>query len=66
MSDVAFMLRQRSLLAFAGTLVGLTLLAVLVFVWLGPILLVVMTSIKSNDAFLAGPFARPTEPTFAP
>src|SRR5260370_40635368 len=64
MSDVAFMMRQRSLVA--GKLIGLMLLAALVFVWLGPIILVVMTSIKSNDAFLAGPFALPTEPTFAP
>jgi raffinose/stachyose/melibiose transport system permease protein len=64
MSDVAFMMRQRSLVA--GKFIGLMLLAALVFVWLGPIILVVITSIKSNDAFLAGPFALPTEPTFAP
>ena len=64
MSDVAFLMRQGSLAA--GKLIGLMLLAALVFVWLGPIILVVMTSIKSNDAFLAGPFALPTEPTFAP
>jgi ABC-type glycerol-3-phosphate transport system permease component len=64
MSDVAFMVRQRSLAA--GKLIGLMLLAALVIVWLGPIILVVMASIKSNDAFLAGPFALPTEPTFAP
>ena len=35
-------------------------------VWLGPIILIVMTSIKSNEAFLAGPFALPTSPTLAP
>src|SRR5277367_4457517 len=38
----------------------------LAVVWLGPIILIVMTSIKSNQAFLAGPFALPTSPTLAP
>src|ERR1700740_1976996 len=66
MLDAAFLARQRSLFAFDGKLTGLMLLAVLVFICLGPGLLVIMTSIKSNDAFLAGPFALPTEPTFAP
>jgi hypothetical protein len=37
MSDVAFMMRQRSLVA--GKFIGLMLLAALVFVWLGPIIL---------------------------
>jgi len=46
----------------SATLIMLALSAV----WLGPILLIVMTSIKSNQAFLAGPFALPASPTFAP
>ena len=46
----------------AGTLIMLAL----ALIWLGPILLIVMTSIKSNQAFLEGPFAIPTAPTFAP
>ena len=46
----------------SATLIMLALAAV----WLGPIALIVLTSIKSNSAFLAGPFALPTSPTFAP
>src|SRR6202167_6382963 len=46
----------------SATLIMLALAAV----WLGPIILIVMTSLKSNQAFLAGPFALPTSPTFAP
>jgi ABC-type glycerol-3-phosphate transport system permease component len=46
----------------SATLIMLALAAV----WLGPIILIVMTSIKSNQAFLAGPFALPTSPTLAP
>jgi len=38
------------------------IMLVLAAVWLGPIGLIVMTSIKSNSAFLAGPFALPTSP----
>ena len=46
----------------SATLIMLALAAV----WLGPIILIVMTSIKSNQDFLAGPFALPASPTFAP
>ena len=46
----------------AATLIMLALAAV----WLGPILLIVMTSLKANQAFLDGPFALPTAPTLAP
>src|SRR5450432_3144815 len=46
----------------SATIIMLALAAV----WLGPIALVVMTSIKSNQDFLAGPFALPTSPTLAP
>ena len=38
----------------------------LALVWLGPLILIVLTSIKSNEAFLAGPFALPASPTLAP
>jgi ABC-type glycerol-3-phosphate transport system permease component len=46
----------------SATLIMLALAAV----WLGPIILIVLTSIKSNQDFLAGPFALPTSPTIAP
>jgi ABC-type glycerol-3-phosphate transport system permease component len=46
----------------SATLIMLALAAV----WLGPIILIVMTSVKSNQAFLNGPFALPTAPTFGP
>jgi raffinose/stachyose/melibiose transport system permease protein len=39
---------------------------VLALIWLGPILLIAITSIKSNQDFLAGPFSLPASPTFAP
>ena len=42
------------------------IMLVLAAVWLGPIILVVMTSIKSNKDFLSGPFALPASPTLAP
>lgn len=45
-----------------GTVFALLIAAV----WLGPILLMVITSIKSNADFLAGPFSLPTSPTFKP
>lgn len=68
MSDAAFDFAdsRRALLGFTGRLVGFTLLATLMFIWLGPVLLVVLTSVKSNSDFLAGPFALPTHLTFEP
>lgn len=66
MSDNAFVWHQHELMRYGGKLLGFTLLGVLIFVWLGPIILVVITSIKANSAFLAGPFALPTAPTVAP
>ena len=66
MSEAVLHIRSREALAFAGKFIGLTALAVLLFIWLGPILLVIITSIKSNDAFLAGPFSLPTKPTIQP
>ena len=44
---------------------GFVLLGAFVLVWLGPIILIVMTSLKSNEAFLADPFSLPTSPTIA-
>jgi raffinose/stachyose/melibiose transport system permease protein len=38
----------------------------LALVWLGPVVLIAITSIKSNEDFLAGPFSLPTAPTLAP
>jgi raffinose/stachyose/melibiose transport system permease protein len=46
----------------SGTVFALLIAAV----WLGPILLMVITSIKSNADFLAGPFSLPHSPTFKP
>jgi raffinose/stachyose/melibiose transport system permease protein len=46
--------------------VGTVLALLIACVWLGPILLMVMTSIKSNADFLAGPFSLPASPTFKP
>jgi ABC-type glycerol-3-phosphate transport system permease component len=66
MSDAVFFMRRRTLVEFVGKLTGLTLLAVLTFVWLGPILLILITSIKTNDDFLAGPFGLPLSPTIQP
>jgi raffinose/stachyose/melibiose transport system permease protein len=44
---------------------GIVLLLIFVLIWLGPIILIVMTSLKSNEAFLADPFSIPTSPTVA-
>ena len=57
-----FMHPRRIAPKIAGTLIMLAL----ALIWLGLILLIVMTSIKSNQTFLGGPFAIPTAPTFAP
>ena len=43
---------------------GLALVVALV--WLGPVMLTIITSVKSNQDFLAGPFSLPTAPTLAP
>lgn len=64
MSEAQSLLRWRIIASWAKKLIGFVFVAVLTFIWLGPLLLVVITSIKSNDAFLAGPFSLPTHPTF--
>ena len=51
--------RRRKIFA---TLFALLLAAV----WIGPLALMVMTSIKPNSEFLNGPFALPKSPTFEP
>lgn len=45
---------------------GLFCLGLFILLWMGPIILVVMTSIKANEDFLAGPFGLPWHPTLAP
>lgn len=56
---------QRLRLA-APKLFATALALLLAAVWLGPLALIAITSVKSNAEFLAGPFALPTSPTFAP
>ena len=38
----------------------------LAIVWLGPVVLIAITSVKSNQDFLAGPFSLPSAVTFEP
>ena len=47
-------------------LLATALALVVALVWLGPVALTVITSLKSNQDFLAGPFSLPTAPTLAP
>ena len=47
-------------------LLATALALVVALVWLGPVMLTVITSVKSNQDFLAGPFSLPTAPTLAP
>jgi ABC-type glycerol-3-phosphate transport system permease component len=53
---------RRVLPKIAATAVALCL----ALIWLGPLVLIAVTSIKSNADFLAGPFSLPSAPTFAP
>ena len=70
MSDVALTQprgRRRFHLRNVGPKVVATLLALaLAGVFLGPMYLVIITSIKSNKDFLAGPYAWPSAVTFEP
>ena len=69
MSDAALSagaMRRGSLSSILPKLAATLLMLVLAAVWLGPLLLIVMTSIKSNAEFLAGPFALPRSPTIQP
>lgn len=50
----------------APKIVATAVALVLALVWLGPVVLIAVTSIKSNADFLAGPFSLPRAPTFAP
>lgn len=45
---------------------GLFCLGLFLLLWMGPILLIIITSIKSNEDFLAGPFSLPSPPTVQP
>ena len=70
MSDALALPRPNRALArlrYAAPKILATALAlVLAAVWLGPLALIAITSIKSNEEFLAGPFALPVTPTFEP
>jgi len=58
--------RSRRLWQLLPKISGTALALLIAAVWLGPILLMVITSIKSNADFLAGPFSLPGSPTFKP
>lgn len=45
---------------------GLFCLGLFLLLWMGPILLIIITSIKTNEDFLAGPFSLPSPPTVQP
>lgn len=45
---------------------GLFCLGFFLLLWMGPILLILITSVKSNKDFLAGPFSLPNSLTFEP
>jgi ABC-type glycerol-3-phosphate transport system permease component len=70
MSEAAVSFARPSVLARIGAAmprVFATLVAlVLAIVWIGPLALMVITSIKPNSEFLNGPFALPKSPTFEP
>ena len=54
-------------LRYAAPRLFATLLAfLLAAIWLGPLALMVITSIKPNKEFLNGPFALPIAPTLEP
>jgi ABC-type glycerol-3-phosphate transport system permease component len=58
--------RHKPLLYYIWRAPALFVLGLFLLFWLGPFILITMTSIKSNQDFLAGPFALPTHPTIAP
>ena len=58
--------QRRPLISFVWRMPGLFCLGLFLLLWLGPVLLMAITSIKSNEDFLAGPFALPSHLTFAP
>ena len=70
MSDTASVssLRRRAARVrnLAPKLIATALALLLALVWIGPIALTAITSIKSNQDFLAGPFSLPNSPTLAP
>jgi raffinose/stachyose/melibiose transport system permease protein len=70
MSDAATIIRPSRTwvrLRYATPKIFATLIAlVLAAVWIGPLALMVITSIKPNSEFLNGPFALPIAPTFEP
>lgn len=58
--------RRRPLTYYIWRAPALFVLGMFLLLWLGPFILITMTSIKSNEDFLAGPFSLPTHPTIAP
>ena len=67
MTDIAAPIRVRKPLSYyIWRAPALFLLGLFLLLWLGPFILITMTSIKSNADFLAGPFSLPTHPTIAP
>lgn len=57
--------RAGRILAAVRRAPGIFCLGLFLLMWMGPILLILITSIKSNEEFLASPFALPRAPTFA-
>lgn len=58
--------RAGRILAMIRRAPGLFCLGLFLLMWMGPILLILITSIKSNEEFLADPFSLPRSPTLAP
>lgn len=66
-AKLAYPGRTLTRLRYAVPKIFATFLAlVLAAVWIGPLALMVMTSIKPNNEFLNGPFALPIAPTIEP
>lgn len=65
-STTASRLLGQRLRATGPKVLATALALVIALIWLGPVALTVITSVKSNQDFLAGPFSLPTSPTLAP
>lgn len=57
---------SRRLWRLLPKIMATVLMLVVAAVWLGPIVLIVITSIKTNAEFLNGPYALPLQPTVQP
>lgn len=56
--------RMMAILSKIRKMPGIFCLSLFMLLWMGPIALILVTSVKSNKEFLADPFAFPKEPTF--